>query len=192
MTTPGVIETERLRLRPWERRDRAPFAALNADTEVMRHFPGTLDRAGSDALIARIETRWREAGFGFAVAERKADAAFVGLVGLGRLKMPEVPRLDGAVEVGWRLARAHWRQGYATEAARAWLAWGFRALGLAEIVAITVPANRRSQAVMRRLGMEEVAEGGFEHPAMPAGSPLRPHLLFRIRRSEWLRDNVTG
>lgn len=182
MTT---LETARLRLRPWEARDRDPFAALNGDPEVMRHFPGVLDRAGSDALLGRIEARRAAAGFCFAAAERRVDGAFVGLVGLGRMRMPEVPRLDGAVEVGWRLARAHWGKGYATEAARAWLGWGFAVLGLAEIVAITVPANLPSQAVMRRLGMEEVPDGRFEHPALPAGSPLRTHVLYRIDRDRW-------
>jgi RimJ/RimL family protein N-acetyltransferase len=181
-----VLETVRLRLRPWEERDLAPFAALNADPVVMRHFPGTLDRAGSDALVARIEARRREVGFCFAAAERRADGALLGLVGLGRMRMPEVPRLDGAVEVAWRLGRAHWGRGYATEAARAWLGWGFAALGLKEIVAITVPANLASQAVMRRLGMEEVPEGRFEHPAVPAGNPLRSHVFFRIGRDRWL------
>jgi len=189
---PGVLETRRLLLRPWAPRDRVPFAALNADPEVMRYFPATLDRAGSDALIARIEARRDEAGFGFAVAERKADGAFVGMVGLGRMPMPEVPRIDGAVEVGWRLARAHWGAGYATEAAGAWMDWGFAALGLDEIVAITVPANRRSQAVMRRLGMEEEPEGRFEHPALPARSPLRQHVLYRIDHERWRGATATG
>ena len=187
--TPPVLETERLVLRRWQERDKQPFAALNADPEVMRHFPGTLDRAGSDALVARIDGRWAEAGFAFAVAERKADGAFVGMVGLARLRMPEVPRLDGAVEVGWRLARAHWGRGYASEAGQAWVEWGFGTLGLDEIVAIIVPGNRRSQAVARRLGMAEERGGRFEHPALPPGSPLRPHLIYRAGRDQWRREN---
>lgn len=181
----GPIETERLILRDWQPRDRAPFADLNADPEVMRHFPGTLDRAGSDALLSRIAARRGEDGFGFAVAERRADGAFLGMVGLARLRMPEVPRLDGAVEIGWRFARAAWGQGYASEAARAWRDRGFRELGLGEIVAVAVPDNHRSHAVMRRLGMEQVPDGRFDHPALPEGSPLREHLLFRIGRDAW-------
>lgn len=182
---PVAITTGRLLLRRWQAGDRAPFAALNADPEVMRHFPGRLDRAGSDALVDRLEARWTETGFGFAAVERRADGAFLGLVGLGRMDVPEVPRLDGAVEVGWRLARAHWGQGYATEAAGAWIDWAFGPGGRDEVVAITVPANRRSQAVMRRLGMTEDAGGRFEHPAVPAGSPLAEHVLFRLRRTAW-------
>ena len=93
-------------------------------------------------MVARIEDRWAEDGIGFAVAERKGDGAFLGMVGLARVRFAP---LAGAVEVGWRLARAHWGKGYATEAARAWLGHGFGTLGLAEIVAFTVPANLASR-----------------------------------------------
>jgi RimJ/RimL family protein N-acetyltransferase len=174
------LETARLILRPWEPRDRAPFAALNADPEVMAHFPKPLDRAESDAMIARIEERAAAEGFAFSVAERRSDGAFLGMVGLSRVRFP-VPRPPhGSVEVGWRLARAHWGNGYATEAARAWLDHGFGTLALAEIVAFTVPANTRSQAVMRRLGMRRDPARDFLHPALPEGHPLRPHVLFAI------------
>ena len=175
------LETDRLRLRPWEPRDRAPFAALNADPAVMAHFPKPLDRAESDALVARFEAALAADGFSIGVAERKADGAFLGMVGLARVRFPEPSPLAGAVEVGWRLARAHWGRGYATEAARAWLAHGFGALGLSEIVAFTVPANQRSQAVMRRLGLHHDPGRDFLHPSLPEGHPLRPHVLFALR-----------
>jgi ribosomal-protein-alanine N-acetyltransferase len=178
-----MIETDRLRLRLWEPRDRAPFAELNADPAVMAHFPKPLDRAESDALIARFEAARAADGFSIAVAERRSDGAFLGMVGLARVRFPEVPALADAVEVGWRLARAHWGRGYATEAARAWLAHGFGDLGLSEIVAFTVPANHRSQGVMRRLGMRHDAARDFLHPALPEGHPLRPHVLFALASS---------
>jgi RimJ/RimL family protein N-acetyltransferase len=103
-----VIETARLRLRSWEARDRAPFARLNADPEVMRYFPKPLSRAESDGLIGRLEARWASDGFNFAVAERRADGTFVGMVGLARVQFPLPGTPDGAIEVGWRLAREHW------------------------------------------------------------------------------------
>lgn len=179
-----MIETPRLRLRRWEPRDRAPFAAVNADPEVMRHFPAPLDRADSDALIDRLDRAWHANGIGFAVAERKEDGAFLGMVGLSRMQFPELgPPHDGALEVGWRLARPFWGQGYATEAARAWIDHGFRGIGADEIVAITVPANLPSQAVMRRLGMRPDPARDFDHPRIPEGHPLRPHVLFTLLRS---------
>ena len=177
-----LLETDRLILRRWAARDLAPFAALNADPEVMRHFPRTLDRAESDALVARLEDRRAEEGIGFVVAERRADRAFLGMVGLSRVRFEP---LDGAVEVGWRLARAHWGQGYATEAARAWLDHGFAELGLAEIVAFTVPENLASRRVMRRLGLEHDPARDFAHPHLPEGHRLRAHLLHALSRERW-------
>jgi RimJ/RimL family protein N-acetyltransferase len=177
-----MLQTERLILRAWEARDLAPFAALNADPEVMRHFPRPLVRAESDAAVARIGDRWRADGIGFGVAERKADGAFIGMVGLSRVRFAP---MQGAVEIGWRLARVHWGQGYATEAARGWLGHGFGGMGLAEIIAFTVPANLASRRVMARLGMRRDPGRDFEHPALPEGHALRPHLVFALDRGEW-------
>lgn len=183
MSDTPVLVTERLLLRQWREADLAPFAALNADPRVMEFFPRPLDRAESDALAARLSAFIRERGFGFWAAERKADGAFLGFVGLNApaWTAPFTP----CVEIGWRLARACWGQGYATEAARAALAFGFATLGLAEIVAFTVPGNRRSRAVMERLGMHRDPAADFEHPAVPEGHALRRHVLYRLTRSAW-------
>jgi RimJ/RimL family protein N-acetyltransferase len=181
-----VIETDRMILRRWKREDRAPFARLNADPEVMSHFPKTLSRIESDALVARLNDRWAADGISFAAAERRSDGALLGMVGLAVVRFTTMASpLDGAVEVGWRLAREHWGQGYATEAARAWLAHGFEAMDVPEIIAFTAPANARSQAVMRRLGMRHDPGRDFEHPALPEGHPLRRHLVYAIGRRDW-------
>ena len=176
-----MLETERLILRRWRANDRPAFAALNADPEVMRHFPRRLARDDSDTLIARLQDHFAEFGYGFGAVERKSDRALVGMVGLAnaRFDAPVCP----AVEVGWRLARPFWRQGYATEAARAWLDHGFGTLRLPEIVAFVVPANAPSQAVMTRLGMRRDPARDFEHPALPAGHRLRAHWLFALERA---------
>lgn len=168
------IETPRLVLRRWRPEDAAPFAALNADPEVMRHFPAPLDRAQSDAMIERIEAHFDRHGDGLWAVEVKGGAPFIGFTGLAR------PEWLPVVEIGWRLARAAWGHGYATEAARAALAWGFAHAGVDEIVAFTAPANVRSQAVMTRLGMRRDPDADFEHPRVPVGHPLRPHWLYRI------------
>ncbi|MBP7003599.1 MAG: GNAT family N-acetyltransferase [Amaricoccus sp.] len=164
-----MIETGRLRLRRWEARDRAPFAALNADV-----WSPPLSADESDALVDRLEARWEADGFAFAAAERRADGAFVGMVGLQRFA--GAGALQPCVEVGWRLARAHWGQGYATEAGRGWLDHGFRALGLAEVVAFTDAGNAASLAVMRRLGMRRDAGRDFVHPRAPELGPLLVHV----------------
>jgi RimJ/RimL family protein N-acetyltransferase len=177
------IRTERLRLRGWRQPDLQPFAEMNADVEVMEHFPAPLTRAESDGLVDRFRERWAEDGHGPWVVERLEDARFLGFVGLmtPRFDAPFMP----AVEVGWRLARMAWGHGYATEAARAALAYGFEAVGLREIVSFTVPANSRSRAVMERLGMVRDPTDDFDHPRLPEGSPLRRHVLYRLRRADW-------
>lgn len=180
---PPSLATERLLLRPWRKTDRDPFAALNADPRVMAFFPGILERASSDALAERIEGHFAERGFGLWAVEVLGGEPFVGFVGLS------VPRFEShftpCVEIGWRLAVAAWGKGYASEAARAALAHGFGPLGLEEIVSFTVAANRRSRAVMERLGMTRRAEEDFDHPSLPAGHALRRHVLYRLTRRRW-------
>jgi RimJ/RimL family protein N-acetyltransferase len=181
---PTIIEldTPRLRLRRWCEADREPFAAMNADPAVMAFFPAPLSRAASDASIDAWQAQFATQGWSNWAVERRATGEFIGFVGLSvpRRQLPFSP----CVEVGWRLARAHWGQGYATEAARAALGAGFGRIGLTEIVSFTTLANRRSRAVMERIGMRD-AQQDFEHPGVPEGSPLRPHCLYRITRAEW-------
>jgi RimJ/RimL family protein N-acetyltransferase len=172
------IRTDRLVLRRWRAADRAPFAELNADPEVMRYFPATLDRAASDAFVDRIETRFGERGYGLWALEVAATGEFIGFTGLGAM-LDGVPGA-GSVEVGWRLARRAWHHGYATEAALAAVEVGFGGAGQDQIWSITAVINLPSQAVMRRIGMTEHAR--FDHPRVPAGHPVRPHVGFLLRR----------
>jgi RimJ/RimL family protein N-acetyltransferase len=179
------IRTERLLLREWRDSDRAPYAALNADPEVVEHLGGALDRAASDAMIERIVARWAADGHGLWAVERLDFGTFIGFVGLA------APAFEASftpcVEVGWRLAREAWGHGFATEAAREALRFGFETLGLDEIVSFTVPANGRSRAVMERLGMIRDPADDFDHPNRPPGDPLRRHVLYRLSRERWLR-----
>ena len=172
-----TIQTERLLMRRWRESDRAPFAALNGDPETLKYFPGTLDRAASDALIDRIEAGFGERGFGLWALEIAASGQFIGFTGLN--PMPDGVPGAGGMEVGWRLARTAWHHGYATEAARAALTVAFDGVGLDEIWSMTAVLNEPSQAVMRRLGLTEVAR--FDHPRVPEGSPVRPHVVYHRR-----------
>ena len=164
-----VLHTARLVLRPWREDDLAPFAALCADAQVMAHFPSPLTRAESDASIARYRMRSDRDGIGFAAVERRSDGCFLGMAGLSYVDFAAPVR--GAHEIGWRFARAHWGAGLATEAATAWLAHGFGALALSEIVAFTTPGNTRSRAVMARLGMARDPARDFDTPARPPHAP---------------------
>ncbi|MDG2520810.1 GNAT family N-acetyltransferase [Caulobacter segnis] len=173
-----MIETERLILRPWTDADREPFAAMCADPEVMRHFPATLNRTESDAVVERMVAHQADHGFSFFALERKADGAFLGFTGMMTLKT-ENP-LQPGVEIGWRLAREAWGAGYASEAALAAIRHGFDTLGLEQIVSFTATENLRSQAVMQRIGMTRRADLDFDHPAVPEGHRLRPHVVYAI------------
>jgi RimJ/RimL family protein N-acetyltransferase len=181
MTDP-FLRTDRLLLRPWRESDLEPFAALNADPAVMEHFAKPLDRAESDAFVARIRSHFDRHGFGFWAVEAPGISDLVGLVGLA------IPTFEThftpCVEIGWRLSRAYWGKGYANEAARASLRYGFEQLGLDEIVAFTVPYNVRSRAVMERIGMTRSAADDFDHPNLPEGHRLRRHVLYRIQRGK--------
>ena len=166
--------TARLVLRGFTDADREPFAALNADPRVMAHYPATLTRAESDAQIERILGTWREYGYGLWALQRRVDGAFLGYAGLAPVPA-DVPA-GADVEVGWRLAFEHWGRGYASEAARASLGHAFDVLGVARVASFTAETNERSRRVMQRLGMRPA--GRFEHPRLPAGHPLRRHVLF--------------
>ncbi len=182
-SAPG-LRTERLILRPWREEDLEPFAALNADPEVMAHFPNALDRpnvldrAECDALVAWFGEHFAAHGFGPWAVEAPGVAPFIGFVGLLVVE-PPLP-FAPAVEALWRLARVHWGKGYAVEAAAAAIRFAkINILGL-DVIAFTVPANIRSIAVMERLGM--VRGEGFAHPKLPEGDPLRRHVLYRLPR----------
>lgn len=189
-TPDGVVRTARLLLRPWRDSDLEPFAAMNADAEVMAHLPALLDRAASDAIVARMRDRFDHQGFAPWAVEAPGVAEFVGFVGLA------VPRFAAAftpcVEVGWRLSRRYWGRGYATEAAQAALAVGFGPRNLDSIVSFTVPHNVRSRAVMERLGMTHDAAADFDHPSLPEGHALRPHVLYRLSRARWHELRAAG
>jgi RimJ/RimL family protein N-acetyltransferase len=185
MTAPATaigFNTERLRLRQWRDADRAPFAAMCTDPRVMEFLPAHLDRTASDAWVDRIRAHIDQHGWGQWAVEIAASDQFIGFIGL-RAYSAMLP-FSPCVEIGWRLASAHWGCGYASEGARACLAVGFRLLELDEIVSFTSVRNRRSRAVMERLGMR-VDPGTFEHPDIAAGSPLREHYLYRLGRAAW-------
>jgi RimJ/RimL family protein N-acetyltransferase len=167
------LRTERLLLRQWRDEDRAPFAALNADPDVMEHFPSTMTREASDAFVDFNIATIAERGWGLWAVE--ADGEFIGFVGLNE------PRFRPGVEIGWRLAREAWGHGYATEAARAVLEFAFDTIGLDEVISFTSTTNVRSQHVMERIGMTCDPADDFDHPNV-ADERLRRHVLYRLAR----------
>jgi RimJ/RimL family protein N-acetyltransferase len=149
----------------------------------MEFYPALLSREVSDAAVGRIQAYFAEKGYGLWAVEEVGGAPFIGYVGLStpRFDAPFMP----ATEIGWRLSYEHWGKGYAREAASAALAFGFEKAGLAQIVSFTTQVNRRSWRVMEAIGMRRALEEDFNHPSLPDGHPLQPHILYRITRAEW-------
>lgn len=178
-----VVKTPRLVLRTWQAADAPAFWALNQDPRVTEFLPGPLTMPQVEAFIAAQEALFQRSGACYFALTEAESGELAGFVGLKRHEdgLPFAPCTD----IGWRLAARHWGKGYAGEAARACLAFGFTELDLDEIVSFTVPPNLRSRAVMEKLGMREDAGGAFAHPALPAGHPLSRHLLYRLRRADW-------
>lgn len=181
------IETDRLLLRQWRAEDRQPFSEMNADPEVMKYFPALLTREQSDLLADRCQAFIEERGWGLWAVEAKAEGLFIGFVGLS-IPVADLP-FNPCVEIGWRLSRAAWGKGYATEAARAVLRVGFETFHLGEIVSFTSVINVKSRAVMERLGLIRDSLT-FEHPRVPSGNILREHCLYRISYHQWISANL--
>ena len=186
-----MIRTDRLLLRRWRDSDREPFAAMNSDPAVMEHLQGLMSRERSDGFVDRIEDHWEAHGWGLWAIEVPDVAPFIGYVGLWPA---DYVRNEPMVEVGWRLARAHWGNGYATEAAAEALRFGFTDVGLDEIVSFTVPQNVRSRRVMERIGLLRDFAGDFDHPLVdPVAYPhLVPHVFYRLTRAVWMDASRTG
>jgi ribosomal-protein-alanine N-acetyltransferase len=178
------LRTERLVLRRWTTEDLEPFAAMNADTVVMEHFfRGVMTRERTASFMASIEEEFEDCGFGLWAVGVEGTADFIGFVGLHRALFEA--DFTPAVEVGWRLASLYWGRGYATEAARAAIGFGFEQIGLSEIVSFTNVANTRSQSVMKRIGMVRDPGDDFDHPTVPEGHPVRRHVLYRLKAQDF-------
>lgn len=188
------MRTERLVLRNWEDRDRDVFHRINSDERVMEFFATHRSRSESDAFMDLIRGEIAEFGYGMAAVELAATGECIGFTGIAEAELE--PRFPAdMIEIGWRIVPEHWGKGYVTEAARRWLAFGFATLDLPEIVSFAVEANRRSTAVMRRLGMRRDTSADFDHPKVPPSHPhLSRHVLYRLSREGWTagRDNPNG
>jgi ribosomal-protein-alanine N-acetyltransferase len=169
-----TLVTERLTLRRWRDADRAAFHALNSDPAVMATIGPIMRRSESDAFMNRIELHFEQHGYGLWCVDLGGDA--IGFTGLSH------PWFREGVEIGWRIRSDHWGRGYAPEAAQAVLAFGLEQAGLDEIVSFTATTNLRSRRVMEKIGLRRDPVGDFDHPSLPDGDPLRPHVLYRLPR----------
>lgn len=181
-----TLETDRILLRPWQQSDFEPFAIMNADKDVMRYYPATLNKEESDDFAERIKLRFEENGWGFWALENKRDGKFMGFTGLNRpgYDLPCNP----CIEIGWRLSKSYWGHGYATEAAQACLRFAFENLNTKSIVSFASVINERSWQVMERLGMRNTLKN-FDHPILPKDHKLTEHVLYEIHKESWIKHH---
>lgn len=176
------INTPRLTLRQWKIEDVQPFAKMCADPLVMRFFPSTLSLEESESSIERFSNHIRDQGFGFWAVENTQSNDLIGFIGLQ--VVGDGFDFSPSVEIGWRLARGYWGQGFATEGARASLKFGFEIIRFDEIVSMTASVNTPSERVMQRIGMIGSPKK-FAHPKLPLNHPLSEHVLYRLTQMEW-------
>ncbi|GAA0663909.1 RimJ/RimL family protein N-acetyltransferase [Sphingomonas insulae] len=175
-----MIETERLILRGWREDDRALFHRLGNDPWTMRYLGPLRSQDDDDQAFDRQRGFLASHKTCAWLVERKADGAPLGVC--GAKPAPAGLPIAGEMEILWRFAAEHQRQGYALEAARASLSHVWAATMAPRVVAITVNANVASWTLMERLGMVRVRGGDFDHPFVPDDSPLKRHVLYRIAR----------
>ncbi len=180
---PTELRTARLNMRNWRESDRAPFAAMGIDPEVMKYFPSPISRAESDRLIDHWFSQFAERGWGIWAVETRDSHQFIGFVGLYATQTNYFP-FSPCVEIAWRLRAQAWGKGYATEAAHEILRFSFEVLHLPEIVSFTALNNKKSSAVMERIGMQN-ARADFDHPKISDGHALQQHCLYRITEHDW-------
>ena len=182
-----ILETERLILRLWREADAHDYYEINQDPRVLEFLGGPLTMKQVTDFFSVANDRYEKQGFTLWAVELKESSVLIGFIGL------DLVRLDihftPAVEIAWRLGSQYWGNGYATEGARAALAYGFKSCGLKEIVSFTVPANHRSLRVMEKIGLHRDVSGDFAHPLLPATDSLSQHLLYRLSLDDYMHDH---
>jgi [ribosomal protein S5]-alanine N-acetyltransferase len=178
--------SERLRYREWIEEDLEPFIRMNQDKSVMEFFPSTLSKEKTLELVDRISKHFDNFGFGLYAVEKKGDPGFIGFTGFATASFDSF--FTPCTEIGWRFDKFEWGKGFAHEAAMACLKFGFLQLGFEKIYSFTSLLNLRSESVMIHLGMKRV--GSFEHPLLPAGNPLRTHVLYQLEKSDWNHEHI--
>jgi 3-dehydroquinate dehydratase / shikimate dehydrogenase len=185
---PSSITTERLILRPWKLEDFEPFSLMNADSRVREHFPSTLSKKDSDKQAKVFMDAIDKYGWGLWAVEVPEVSRFIGFIGITQVSFSA--HFTPAVEIGWRLAYDHWGKGYATEGAQAALKYAFEELQLDEVVSFAVPDNHNSRKVMCKIGMSHQTKDDFDHPNLPEEHKLKRHVLYRIQRVDYRKDNT--
>lgn len=170
-----LFTSERLGFRTYTQNDFDNIYALCSDTEVMHFFPAPLNQEESQAQLDKLINRQEQDGCTFWATELLETGEFIGFIGVAVIRMGA--SFDGGIEIGWRLKKEHWRNGYASEGAMACLEYARDVLGIKKVLSFTAKVNIPSQKVMEKIGMAKIDE--FDHPALK-DHPLEKHVLYQI------------
>ena len=172
------LETLRLYLRAWKNTDAQKYFEINQDPKVIEFLPGSLTMEKVEKFLVDMNFRLQEYDYTFWAVEEKSSGELMGFCGFQAVSF-EAP-FSPTVEIGWRLGAQYWGKGYATEAAKACIDYGFEILKWSKIVSFTVPKNLRSQSVMKKIGMQFC--GNFNHPKLEKNHPLYEHIWYEIEK----------
>lgn len=170
------FETKRLIARDYLPSDYLPFSEMNADKDVMKYFPSILTKQESDAFLDRNQQELTTFGYGLFAIEEKSSNEFIGFVGFHEASFEA--SFTPCIEIGWRLKKSAWNQGYATEAAKSALIFAKENTLIDEVYSFTAVLNKPSEHVMKKIQLIKIAT--FEHPALIDGDPLKPHVLYKM------------
>jgi RimJ/RimL family protein N-acetyltransferase len=178
-----IFTSERLGFRNWSGKDLTEFSKLNADLEVMEHFPKPLTEKETADFIDRLKKHYADNGFNYFATEVLDSGEFIGFIGLAfkDFKTEFTP----AVDIGWRLKKSSWGNGYATEGASRCLEFGFNQLNLEKIIATCTEKNVKSENVMKKIGMGKI--GNFKHPLLEEYPEYQKCICYAVTKETWQR-----
>ncbi len=181
-----IIETERLILRTWKEEDIEPYFLINQDSKVLKYLLGPLTREHIQEVIERMNAQQNERDYTLWAAELKSSKQMIGFIGLNYTDWKS--KFTPNVEIGWRLGSQYWGNGYAPEAAKACLDYGFNKINLKEIISFTVPSNAKSLKVMEKIGLKRDFKNNFAHPKLPHDHHLSQHILYRLNKEDYIKN----
>lgn len=173
-----LFTSERLGFRAWNDDDLEEFAKLNADPDVMEHFPNILRFEESEDFLKRLHLHFQKYGYQYFAVEILENAELIGFIGMAHQTYDSefTPNTD----LGWRLKKSAWGKGYATEGAKRCIEYAFNELGLEKLIATCTENNIKSEKVMQKIGMKK--KGNFLHPKLVEYPSLQKCVCYEISR----------
>lgn len=176
-----IFKSKRLGFRNWNKNDLTEFAKINADLEVMEHFPNPLTEKETAEFIMRLKTHYEKNGYNYFATEILESGELIGFIGLAfqDYKTEFTP----AIDIGWRLKKTAWGKGFATEGAKKCLEFAFNKLNLCNVISTCTERNYKSESVMKKIGMKKI--GTYKHPKLKEYPEYQNCICYGINKNAW-------